>query len=632
MLNLLRQHARSWIIKFLLLLIVIVFIFWGGYTYHDRDRDTIATVNDRAITIGEYNRAYDQLVEMYRRQLGEAFSADMIRQFNVRQQALEMLIERHLLLMAAQELGLTATVDEIRDQILQYPVFQTNGRFDEQQYRLVLQQSRMTPESFEQQLGQDLSLMKVEDFIRRRAMVTEEEILAELKFNHSPIEIAYVIFDPASMEEKVSVQEEDLEAFFNESQMHYREPEKRQLSYVLFQPEDFFHEVELTEEELRRSFEERILDYHHPAQVHARHILFRVDETASEEDVARVRAEGERVLAEARRGEDFAELARKHSEDPSAVDNEGDLGWFSRDRMIPQFADVAFSLEEGEISDLVRTPFGFHIIQVLGVRQERTESFEEVKERLEASIKKERARDVAYRRALTFSDMAYGLQDLERAAEIQGRTLAQRGIWVSQRDSLPGMEMTSPEVMQEIFSMSEQEVSRVLETPEGYLVASVDAVRPPQTPALEDVRERVVLDFQRSEASNLARERASSFLKAARDVGSLESAAQEKNLELKRSGWFSRNEPPRELAQLRGPSLDALFQLEETRPFPSEPFPLGGHYLVAELLGKKAPDLHDPEKRELVSARLLEQKQVALWNAWLEQQRNRAKIKILSEI
>ncbi len=632
MLNLLRKHARSWIIKFLLLLIVIVFIFWGGFTYHDRDRDTVAKVDDHVITVGEFNRAYDQLIEMYRQQLGDAFSADMIRQFNLRQQAMDMLIERYLLLKAAHELGLAATEEEIRRQILQYPVFQTNGRFDEQQYRLVLQQNRMTPESFEQQLGHDLSLMKVEDFIKRRALVTEEEVDAEIRFNHSPIEIAYVLFDPSTLEGEVSVMEEDLEAFFNENSSHYREPEQRRLSYVLFRPEDFFHEIEVTEEELRRTYEARILDYHHPAQVHARHILFRVHEAAPEEEVAQVRAEAEKVLLEARRGEDFAQLARKHSEDPTVEDNEGDLGWFSRDQMIPRFAEVAFSLEEGEISDLVRTPFGFHIIQVLGMREEKTQSFEEVKDRLEASIKEERARDVAYRRALTFSDTAYGLQDLETAAGIQGYTLAQRDLWVSREDSLPDLDMVPSEVMQELFSVSEQEVTRVMEAPEGYLVASVDGVRPPQTPSLQEVRDQVVLDFRRSEAANLAREEASSFLENARNMGSLERAAQERNLEMNRSGWFSRSVPPRELSPLRGAALDALFQLEKERPFPSEPFSLEGQYLVAELLDRKAPDLDDQEKREAVSEGLLQEKQAALWNAWMEQQRDRARIEIVGAI
>ncbi len=632
MLNLFRKHAKSWLIKAVLLLIVVVFIFWGGYSYQDRERNQLAKVGDYTITFTEYNRAYDQLVEMYRRQLGGAFSPELIRQFNLRRQALDMLIERYLLLKAARELGIAATVQEIQNRILQYPVFQVDGKFDERQYRLVLQQNRMTPETFEQQLGEDLSLMKVEEFIKRRALVTEDEILSDLRFNYAPIEIAYVVFDPETLKDRVNVKEETLEAFFKENEAAYQEPEKRQIVYVLFKHADFVGEIGLTEEELRRKYEERRADFHHPPQVHALHILFRLDEGASEEDAARVRSEAERVLAEARQGKDFSELARNHSQDPSVADNGGDLGWFSRDRMIPEFSDAAFSLEEGQISDLVRTAFGYHIIKVLETREEKTESFEEVKERLEASIKEERAEDLSHKKALEFSDMAFGLQDLARAAEMQKQVLRGAGTWVSQRDPLPGLETATPEVMRELFSLEEKAVSKVLEIPEGFLVASVDAVQPPRTPPLETVRDRVVADLKAREASTLARDLAASFLEAAVSAGSLEKAASEKNMEVKKSGWFSRMEPSPDLGELRGPSLDALFELEPGRPLPNEPLSMGNRYVVAELLGKREASKDDTKQWESISARLLQQKQAALWNAWLEEQRARANIKMLNEI
>ncbi len=505
MLSLLRKHAKSWIIKIILLLIAVVFVFWGGYSYHEQGRDRIAKVDDHYITFMEYNRAYDQLVEMYRSRLGGAFSAEMIRQFNLRRQALDMLIERYLLLKAAHELSITATVQEIRSQILQYSVFQVDGKFNEQQYRLLLQQNRMTPEVFEQQLGQDISLMKVEDFIKRRAVVTDDEIDAALRFYYSPVEMGYVAFEPKTFEDEVVVEEEAVEAYFKANEAFYMEPEKRRVSYMLFKYSDF------------------------------------------------------------------------------------------EDRLSP--------VEDGETGDAP-----------------------------EALERQDRLQDMAYRSALEFSDRAFGLQDMAKAAENLKLSLTEGGVWIAAGEPLPGLDGAPPEVLRELFSIEERDVTPVMEVPDGFLVASVEAVQPPGIPPFEAVKDRASVDLKRKEAAELARKRAASLLDAARGAGSLEKAAQEHGLEMKKSGWFSRVEPPAELTLLRGPALDALFELELDHPFPAEPLSLSGQYAAAELLARKAPDADDGERREFIAERLLAQKQVALWNAWLAQQRSRAKIEILSEI
>ncbi len=505
MLSLLRKHAKSWIIKIILLLIAVVFVFWGGYSYHEQGRDRIARVDDDYITFMEYNRAYDQLVDMYRSQLGGAFTSEMIRQFNVRQQALDMLIERYLLLKASHELGIAATVQEIRSQILRYSVFQVDGKFNEQQYKLLLQQNRMTPEVFEQQLAQDLSLMKVEDFIKRRAVVTDDEIDAALLFYYSPVEVGYVVFNPEAFEDQVIVEEEAMEAHLKANEAFYMEPEKRQVSYVL----------------------------------------------------------------------------TKHSD----------------------FEDQAPLTEEGEGGDS-----------------------------LEALARQDRLQDMAYKKALELSDRAFGLRDMAKAAENLKLSLTGTGVWVSAGEPLPGLDEVPPEVMRELFSIAEGDVTGVMEISNGFLVASVDAVQPPGTPAFETVKDRVAADLKRKEAATLARERAASLLNAARDGGSLEKAAQEQGLEMKKSGWFSRIEPPTEARLLRGPSLDVLFELEVERQFPAEPLSFSGQYVAAELLAGKAPETDDKERREFIAERLLAQKQAGLWDAWMAQQRNRAKIEILSEI
>jgi len=213
MLDLVRKHARSWLIKVALFLIVIVFIFWGGYSYKTRQEGQMARVGDHYISINEYNQYYNQLVERYRQQLRDSFSEDLLRQMNLKKQALNLLIDRYIVSKAAQDLRLTATSEEIQQKLLEFPVFQTEGRFDKKRYELILRQNRFTPETFEQQMGQDLTLQKVEAFVKRRVPVMEQELMAEFRLNNTLIQTAYLLVDPKALETQVKVDEKALEDF-----------------------------------------------------------------------------------------------------------------------------------------------------------------------------------------------------------------------------------------------------------------------------------------------------------------------------------------------------------------------------------------------------------------------------------
>lgn len=632
MLNLFRKHATSWLIKVALFLIVIVFIFWGGYSYTSRDASRLARVNDQYITISEFDKSYNQMLEMYRRQFGDRFSEDMIRQLNLKQQALNMLIDRYLVSEAAQNLGLAASAQEVQQRILAYPVFQKDGTFDKERYVLVLRQNRLSPEIFEQQMREDLSLQNVENFIKRQAAVTDEEILAEFRFNQSPIQISYAELNPKAFVEQVTTSEKALKDYFEKNKEEYKEPEKRKFSMVLFMTDSYLKDVQVSADEIKEYYNEHQSEYHKEAEVKARHILFRVEESAPEEEVAKAKAEAQKVLDEAKKkGTDFAELVKKYSQGPDAQ-NGGDLGYFTRDQMVPALAEAAFALKKGEISELVRTPYGFHIIKVEDVRPERTIPLEEARSEIELTLKRQKAKDIAYDKARNFADLAYADGDLKKAAQQDKLPVTETKDWLAQLSPLPGVP-ASPQVMQDLFSLPEKGISGVLEAEQGYLVAQIDGIKAPQIPTYEQAKEKVEQGYRNEEAQKLAKKAAEDLLTDAKKINSLEQAGKGKQVEVKKSNWFSRKQPDRTL-MVGGDALNKLFQLEETKPFPEAPLDVGKQFfLVYQLIGKKPASEEQLKKNQLTILQTLQtQKQDQLWQAWLEQQRRKADIEVFKEL
>ncbi|MGA2226056.1 MAG: SurA N-terminal domain-containing protein, partial [Syntrophobacteraceae bacterium] len=256
MLDFVRKHAQSWVIKVFLWVIVIVFVGWGGYAYQTRHESDIARVGEHYISGSEYQTAYNNMVEGISKQFGGALPEDLKRSLNLKQQALDSLIQHYLILKGANSIGLAATTDEVRRKILEIPAFQTEGKFDSQHYEGLLRRMNMTPDVFEQEMSEDITTLKVQGFIKGRAVVTEDEILTDFHLNRDQIKVAYVVFDPKSFEDKVTVEEADLRTFYQNNQNRYMEPEKREIAYVLFNMEDLEKEIHPGDEEIRRYYDE----------------------------------------------------------------------------------------------------------------------------------------------------------------------------------------------------------------------------------------------------------------------------------------------------------------------------------------------------------------------------------------
>ena len=631
MLNLFRKHATSWLIKVALILIAIVFIFWGGYSYRSREASRLAKVYDQYITYGEYQKAYDQLVETYRRQFGKMFSDELLKQLNVKEQALEMLIERYLLLHAAVKLGLTATDEEVQNTILQYPVFLSNGRFEPERYRQVLRQARMTPEIFEGQMASELAAQKVEAFVKRQATVTEDEVQATYLYDHTQIQLSYVTFDPKEFEAQVKPQPDEIQTYYQEHPDRYRDPERRQFALTLFKVDQFLAQASVTDGEIQYYYEDNYKKYHQESQVKARHILFKLSADASPEEDAKVRGQAMEVLAMARKpGADFAELAKKHSQDVGSAPKGGDLGLFSHSHMVQEFSNAAFKLKAGEISDLVRTPFGYHIIKVEEVRPEKTVPLDEARAEIEQTLKRDKARDLAFRAAQDFADLAHAEKDIRKAAQEKNLALL-TSAWVAEKDTIAELG-AAPKATQPLFKLMKNEISSVLELSDGFAVAQLMEIREPAVQSFDQVKEQARKDLVDERSRKLAEQRANEFLQAARTQGNLEATAREQHLQTKKSSEFSRSKPDNTL-QLPPEGLDKVFLLTEAQPFAASPINAGNILVVCQLVSKKAPAVETmAEESATIRKRLLQQKQALIWQAWRQEERKRAEVQRLHEL
>jgi len=631
MLSMLRKNASSWFIKTILILIVVVFVLWGGYSYQERKKSHLVRIDDTYITWQQYAKAYDQLKDFYRRQMGQNFSEEMLNKLNVKQQALELLIDQTLLLKKAAELGISVSPGELQETIQSIPAFQTDGRFDLRRYQLILQQNRMTPESFEQELAQTLTLRKLEDLVMRQVTISDKEVMDYVRMIRTDKQFLCVSFPWSQYEAGISVTDDDLKAYYTAHEKSYEEPEKRKIAYVLFPLSDFTGDVSVTEDELKTYYEEHRKNYHEEKAVHARHILFRVNPDASAEEVEAVKNKAQEILKLARAGQDFATLAKNYSEDPGSAKNGGDLGYFTQSQMIKEFADAAFAMKPGEISDLVRTAFGFHIIKVEDVRPERDLSFDEVKDSIKKILTERKARDRAYAKARDFADEAFAAKDIIQSAAKSGLKVVSVNEWLSISQPLPDFP-ENQDVMKKLFNLPNKGISDIIEVKNGFIVAQVMDIQPSRILGFDEVKSRVESDYRREKAEEQALKHSSDLLERARTAGSLEKVAAEANMKVEKSPFLNRLRPDISFG-VWGDELERLMDLTEAVPLPEKPVKGMTAYMVCQWAGTKLPDektVEDEAKR--FKPILMEQLTRSYWDGWRKSLRSQAKIEVLREL
>ncbi len=628
LLSLMRKHAKSWLIKVMIGLISIVFVLYFGYSFRERKGVKVASVNGEPISRLEYEETKRRLRENLQEQYRDVWSEDLMKMFDIDNMALDSLINQRLINQEAKKIGLDITEKEIQEEILAYPYFQSNGHFDERRYNSLLSQNRMTPEDFEAGIAQQLLERKLTQFLTTFSSVTDQELLDDYTFDNERIMISYVQFLPKDFEGSVEYEPKALEDYFAEHKEEYRMPEKIQIVYITIDPNDFAGEVVISDEEVESYYEENIDVYQQERQVKARHILFKFDAETPEEEEEKVRERALSVLEKARAGEDFADLAKEYSEGPTNEQG-GDLGYFSSGQMVKPFDDAAFGMEKGEISDLVKTQFGYHIIKVEDIKDAGTKSLAEVQEEIRNRLLQITIGDSAHEKALSLIDqMPYEGVVLTQYAETHQVPVKQSDFFTS-NETIPGIG-DDPGIKNNIFSLEKDDISELLEFNDKYYIVQVIDKKASYLPELKDVEEEVTKNFASYLATREARAAAEKYLEELKGGESWEEFATEHNLSPQKSDFFTRNDSAAQAAY--GPDFrETAFGLGEDRRYPDKAFENNRGIFVIRWEGRDGIDREKyKQEKEDARASLMQEKQRTVFGDWLESLKNRAKVERLS--
>jgi len=627
--TMMRKHTKSILIKVMVGLIGVVFIFWGIYTFRERPGSKIAYVNGDLITGQEYDAVYRDMLEALQKQYREYWSDNLIKVFQLRQRALNSLIDKRLISQEAGRLGLRVTDEEVSDAILTYPAFQLNGEFDEGRYRSLLRYNRMEPSDFESGIKLDLLGQKIRQLITCFFPITDREVMDYYTYRKEKINIGFVSLNPEDFKEEVAVRQDEKKAYFEENKEKYRVSEKIKIAYLSVDPSDFMDKVTVTEQEISDYYELNQQRFKDPEQVKARHILFKVAPNASESEEGEAKEEALAILKRARDGEDFSELAGKYSQDPSASKG-GDLGYFNRGKMAKPFEDLAFGLKPGELGGPVRTKSGWQIIKVDDVKEATIKTLPDVRDEIMETLKRDVSQDMARERLLSLMDqMPYDVDLITYAAQ-HGLT-ATESDYFPKNENVPGLG-GDERLQKSIDSLEKGEVSEVI-AHEGkfYLIQVVDS-KDSYIPEMSEVSDQVQRDFIDHVSLAAAKEGAEGYLQELKGGADWLELAKSKGLEVDETGFFTRGQSIPKIGY--APLLDeAAFSLSSEERYPDQVFDVNKKVYIIRWLDRKGVNSEDFDKeKDSFKQALLLAKERRISNAWLQSLRDKAEVEIVTPL
>ncbi|MCW8984409.1 MAG: peptidyl-prolyl cis-trans isomerase [Thermoanaerobaculales bacterium] len=505
------RHLKFILWGVVLVFVLLVFVDWGaGRAGRGGGGDAAVRVGNRSFSETEFLDEMRRLDQRFSQIYGEQWN-ELRGQVDLARQTANMFIDRELQLTEARRVGLTVTPEELQEVILQDPSFRNeNGDFvgTETYTRIIRAAFRTTPEMFEQRLTEDLLIGKLNSLAERNVWISDDEVDLEFRRQRelSDFDVIQLRYEPFLSE--VEISEEDARTAFEATAEEYHRDEERTIRYLLVETTRLRRTLPVDEVDLRAYYDQHVDEFLEGEQARARHILFRLAPDATEIDrgEAELRANG--VATIARSGADFAVLASEHSEDPGSKDLGGDLGWFGRGQMVPEFENVVFSAKPGDIVGPVKSQFGYHVIKVEGFRPEHQQPFEEVQEQIRFRVLEDRAVGEAEARA---GVLARRLKSEAPDSEEQWQAIADEDEAVVLNQSPPfsageaiAGASDGPELADTAFAASVGDITGPVAVPRGWIVWQLAEVRPEGVPPFEDVRTEVEQKLRRERAVGLA--------------------------------------------------------------------------------------------------------------------------------
>lgn len=572
----------------------------------------LATVGDEKVTVLDVQREARQMIARQFPRGGA--QASMLLPYFTNQAAQELISEKALVAQAHQ-MGLRTSDEELREELQHGQLAETlfpDGKFvGQEEYENFIQRNNMTVPQFETLEKEYILIRKLQALVAGTTFVSDAEVHDEFQRRDTKVKFEYAVVTQADVLKDLHPTTEELKAFYDHNKATYNNsiPEKRQIKYAVVDVSKLGAATAVTDQELQAYYDQHRNEYQVPDQVKVRHILIKTPLPApgakeDEKAIADARAKAEDVLKQLKAGGDFAKLAEKYSDDPGSAKSGGEIGWIGRGRTVPEFEKAAFSLGKGQTSDLIKSSYGFHIINLEDKQAAHLKPLAEVKGDIEEKLKQQKVAHAAETAANTMLSAAR-TDGIDKAAAAKGQPVVTTDFF-THNDSLPGLGPT-PQLMDSVFNEPENAKADVVQVPQGYVVYQLLGIKPPATPSFEDIRSRVETEFKNQRASFLLQQRTQELSDRAKSAHDLKKAAKELGATVKTSDLVAPDGQVPDIGALSGPAA-AIFTLKPGDI--SAPITAGGNGIVAQLLDKQVPsDQEFAQKKDQVRQSLLEAKQ-----------------------
>jgi peptidyl-prolyl cis-trans isomerase D len=543
MLQSIHDRSQGWIVWIIFGLIILTFALWGVQSYLGvNEQPAVAVVDDVKITQNQYQRALQQQRQRFQSMLGANYDPKLFDTPAVRRNIAEQLINDAVLKKFISDSGMRVGDRQIGETIISIPQFQKNGKFSEELFQNYLRSEGMSQDLMFYRLGSDLIHEQVYRGIVSSGLWTEKEAANESRLLGQKRDLGYMVFDHKNYLKDIKVSDKEIEAYYQANTQQFMTDEQVAVEYIELSIHKLADQIDVTDKEVRNYFEQNKAQYVAPEQRRASHILIEVPKGADAETDKKARTKAEDILKQIHGGADFAALARKYSQDPGSAKQGGDLGYFVSGTMTKAFDDKVFSMKKGQISDLVRTEFGYHIIKLTDIKRvEKT--FNQVKKEVTREYKKREAEKQYYDLSEKLANIAYESPDsLAPAADETGLKIKTTGLFG--RHSATGV-LAKAKVLETLFnpdviSARQNEVVEI--SPEQVIVVRIKDHQPAKVKPLPEVHADISILLKANKAKAEARKQAEAVLAEIRSGKSPNKLAKKAGIKWQTKGLLSRTD------------------------------------------------------------------------------------------
>ena len=579
-------------------------------------KGVVAKVDGSEISSDEVRQTARHMAQQDAQRYGEM--AQKLMPFLIQQEtirAVDQMIDRQALLSAARRMGLRVSPEEVKDE-LQHgryaATFFPGGNFIGQvEYEDMLQRANLTAPKFEQSVGDDILLTKLQALISGSASASEKEIHSQFMKDNSKVKFEYAVLKQDDLRKGLHPTDEELKAFYETHKGSYANsvPEKRKVKYAIVETGKAAADVQVTSDDLRTYYDQHRDQYRMPEQVEVSHILIKTplpgpDGKVDEKGVAEAQHRAEDLLQQLKNGAKLEDLAKKYSEDTGSAKQGGSLGWIGKGQTVPEFEKTAFSLSKGQMSDLVKSSYGFHIIRVDDKREAHVRTLDEVKPEIEPVIKHQKGQQIAQKKADALMKQARTL-GLDAAAATLGVPVITSDFF-SRKDNLPGLGPAN-QFMDAVFASAENSPPDMAPASQGITVFQLLGVKPASTPTFEEIRSRVEDEFKNERSSTLLSQKVQELSDRAKAEHDLKRAAKELGATVKTSDFVLPDGQVPDVGSMSGQAAVA-FTMKPGEI--SGPISSGANAVVLSVLENQQPsDADFTAKRDQIRDQLLLGKQ-----------------------